>query len=393
MSKIVIAGAGYAGMMAAAQLDKAGIPFTIVNNHDYHHLTILLHEAAGGRGSGDNYKVPIKEVLKSDTSELVVDDIVGLDREKQVVKGANGEYSYDYLIFSIGWVSAYFGIKGLQENSMSITNLDTAVEIFEHIASEFRTYKQDGDIRHLRIALGGAGLTGIELMGELLNSLPPLCKELDIPFDQVDVQCIEAMPTILPQVSEGLRPYVSDTLSKKGGKLRINTKIMEVTPGVVHLDGGEVFEAGTIVWTGGVRANPLLADAGFTADRRGRAKVNNFLQSVDDTRVFVAGDTAWAEDENGRPYPPTAQNAEQMGTLAAKNVISLLNDQKLTAFHPHNLGVLCSLGAEVGVGEFFGVPIKGAMAALAKEGSKAKYLWELGGLQLAGDRGKNVVKI
>lgn len=393
MSKIVIVGAGYAGMMAAAQLDKAGVPFTMVNNHDYHHLTILLHEAAGGRGSGSNYQIPIKEVLKKDTSELVVDDIVGIDREKKVVKGATGEYSYDYLIFSLGWISEYFGIKGLKENSMSITNLDTAVEIYEHIEKELTAFKQDGDVRHLRIALGGAGLTGIELMGELLDTLPALCKNLGVPFDQVDIQCIEAMPTILPQVAENLRPYVAEILTNKGGKLRTNTKIMEVTPGVVHLDGGETFEAGTIVWTGGVRANPMLSEAGFTADRRGRAKVNNFLQSVDDDHIFVAGDVAWAEDASGRPYPPTAQNAEQMGTLAAKNLMALLDKKPMGEFHPHNLGVLCSLGAELGVGDFFGVPIKGAMAALAKEGSKAKYLWELGGVRLAGDRGKVVMKI
>ncbi|WAH38524.1 NAD(P)/FAD-dependent oxidoreductase [Alicyclobacillus dauci] len=393
MSKIVIVGAGYAGMMAAAHLDNAGVPFTIVNNHDYHHLTILLHEAAGGRGPGSNYSIPIKEVLTKDTSELVVDEVVGIDREKKVVKTKNGEQPYDYLIYSLGWISEYFGIKGLKENSLSITNLDTAVEIHEHIENEFKKYTEDHDKRHLRIALGGAGLTGIELMGELLEYLPKLCQSLNIPFSDVDIQCIEAMPTILPMVAEHLRPYVVETVTKKGGKLRTNTKIMEVTPGVVHLDGGETFEAGTIVWTGGVRANPLLTEAGFTVDRRGRAKVNSFMQSVDDDHIFIAGDSAWAENAEGKPYPPTAQNAEQMGPLAAKNIVALQNGKPMTEFNPSDMGTLCSLGANVGVGDAFGIPIKGVAAALAKEGSKALYLYNLGGLRLAGNRGKTVMKI
>lgn len=393
MSKIVIVGAGYAGMAAAAHLNKASTPFTVVNNHDYHYLTTLLHEAAGGRGPGANYQVAIKEVLKQDTSELAVDEITGLDREKKVVTGKSGEYSYDYLIYSMGWISEYFGIKGLKEYGLSITNLDTAVQIREHIENEFKAYKQDQDERHLRIALGGAGLTGIELLGELLEHLPQLCKALDIPFSKVDIQCIEAMPTILPMVAEHLRPYVAETLTNKGGKLRTNTKIMEVTPGVVHLDGDEKVEAGTIVWTGGVRANPLLTDAGFTVDRRGRAKVNSFMQSVDDDHIFIAGDSAWAENADGRPYPPTAQMAEQMGALAAHNLGALLAGKPMKGFNPRNWGTLCSLGSEVGVGDAFGVPIKGAVAALAKEGSKAKYLWELGGLQLAGDRSKQMMQI
>jgi NADH:ubiquinone reductase (H+-translocating) len=393
MSKIVIVGAGYAGMMAAAHLDKAGTPFTIVNNHDYHHLTILLHEAAGGRGPGSNYGVPIKEVLTKESSVLVVDDVIGLDREKKIVKTKAGAYEYDYLIYGLGWISEYFGIKGLKENSLSITNLNSAVEIYDHIVNEFEAYTKDQDPRHLRIALGGAGLTGIELMGELLDTLPKVCEKLNIPFSQVDLQCIEAMPTILPMVAEHLRPYVVETITKKGGKLRTGTKIMEVTPGVVHLDGGETFEAGTIVWTGGVRANPLLEQSGFTVDRRGRGKVNGFMQSVDDDHIFIVGDSAWAEDENGRPYPPTAQNAEQMGPIAAHNLIALLSGQPMKNFHPRDWGTLCSLGSEVGVGSFMGVPIKGVTAALAKEGSKAKYLWELGGFRLAGNRVKKVMKI
>ncbi|WP_157071123.1 NAD(P)/FAD-dependent oxidoreductase [Alicyclobacillus acidiphilus] len=393
MSKIVIVGAGYAGMMAAAHLDREGVPFTIVNNHDYHYLTILLHEAAGGRDAGENYAIPIKEVLRKDTSELVVAEVTGIDKSSRTVKTSTGDISYDYLIYSLGWVSEYFGIKGLDEHSMSITNLDSAIQIHEHIKGQFEAYTRDGDERHLRIALGGAGLTGIELMGELLDYLPKLCKSLNIPFEKVDLQCIEAMPTILPMVAEHLRPFVVETITKKGGKLRTGTKINEVTAGVVHLDGGEKVEAGTIIWTGGVRANPLLTNAGFTVDRRGRAKVNEFMQSVDDEVIFIAGDSAWAENAEGRPYPPTAQNAEQMGVLAAKNILLRERRRPMEPFNPRDWGTLCSLGQEVGVGSFMGVPIKGVMGALAKEGSKAKYLWELGGVRLAGNRGKKVMKL
>ncbi|MCL6444504.1 MAG: FAD-dependent oxidoreductase, partial [Alicyclobacillus sp.] len=272
-------------------------------------------------------------------------------------------------------------------------NLDTARAIREHIEGEFRAYTADHDPRHLRIVVGGAGLTGVELVGELLDWLPRLSVHYGIDPGQVEVQNIEAMPTILPQVSEALRQSAVDTLTRKGAKLRVNTKIVQVDQGVVHLEGGESVEAGTIIWTGGVRANPLLSEAGFTVDRRGRAKVNEYLQSVDDERVFIGGDCAWFEGADGKPLPPTAQMATQMGSLIGDNVSAAVHGRPLKPFQPNFQGTLASLGPEIGVGDLKGIPVKGFVAGLAKEATKVKYLWQLGGVRLALDKSGELVHL
>jgi NADH:ubiquinone reductase (H+-translocating) len=392
MSKILILGAGYAGMMTAAGLEKTSEPFTLVNKNSYHYMATLLHEAAGGRGDAMNYTVPIRQVLTKPTSTIVEDEITSIDREKKQVHGKNGTYDYDWLVVTLGWVSEYFGIPGMAENSLSIMDVDSAVNIRNHIEQEFQKYKDDGDKRHLTIVIGGAGLTGIELVGELVDWLPELCLKYGIDRKDVDLQNIEAMPTILPMVSEALRDVAARTLTERGARLRTNTKLVKVEPGVVHLEGGEAVEAGTIVWTGGVRANPILQEAGFTVDRRGRAKVNEYLQSVDDPHIFIGGDCAWFE-ENGRPIPPTAQAAMQMGPVLAENVTSAIYGQPLKPFQFHNLGTLASLGREVGVGQVGSLPVKGVIAAMMKEASKVKYLWQLGGLRLTADKTTDVVHI
>lgn len=386
MGKMLILGAGYAGMMAAGRLDRMSEPFTLVNKNTYHYFTTLLHEAAGGRGTPMSYTVPIKDVLKKSSSELVVDDIVELDRERQLVRGQAGEYSYDLLVVTLGWIPEYFGIPGLKEHSMALSNVDSATHIRNHIERQFQEFLSDRDPMHLTIAIGGAGLTGIELVGELLDWLPELCIRYGVDRSLVDVQNIEAMPSILPQLSESLRAVAMRTLREKGAQLRTNTKIVSVEANAVHLDGGETVRAGTIVWTGGVRANPLLTEAGFTVDRRGRAKVNAFLQSVDDERVFIGGDTAWFETEDGKALPPTAQVATQMGKLLGENVSSAVHGQTLKPFHANLQGTLASLGREVGVGDLNGIPVQGVVAGLAKEATKVKYLWQLGGIRLAADR-------
>ncbi|MCL6452472.1 MAG: NAD(P)/FAD-dependent oxidoreductase [Alicyclobacillus sp.] len=392
MAKILILGAGYSGMTAAAALDRNSEPFTLINNNAYHYFTTLLHEAAGGRRPPMYYTVPIADVLRKPTSTFVQDEVVSIDREKKIVHCKGSDHSYDYLVCTIGWVPEYFGIPGMQEHSLVIRNVDTCIEIRQHIEQQFQQYVQDHDVRHLRIVVGGAGLTGIELLGELLDWIPKLCLQYGIDRSLVDVQNIEAMPTILPQVSEDLRAVAYNRLTELGAKLRTNTKLVRVEAGVVHLDGDEQVEAGTIIWTGGVRANPILTEAGFTVDRRGRAKVNEFLQSVDDDHVFIGGDCAWAE-EDGKPIPPTAQAATQMGPLLAHNVTSVIHGQRMKPFHFHNLGTLASLGPDVGVGVMMNVPVKGVVGGLAKEGSKLKYLYQLGGLRLAVDKLADVVDI
>lgn len=392
MAKVLILGAGYAGMMAAASLDRNSEPFTIINNNPYHYLTTLLHEAAGGRKPPMEYTVQITDVLRKPTSTFIQDEVVSIDRANKVVHCKSGKYDYDILIATIGWVPEYFGIPGMKENSLVIRNIDTCYHIRAHIESEIKAYAEDGDAKHLRIVVGGAGLTGIELLGELVEWLPKLCVEHGVDPARLDIQNIEAMPTILPMVSENLREVAAVRLTERGAKLRTNTKLVKVEPGVVHLEGDETVEAGTIIWTGGVRANPILTDAGFTVDRRGRAKVNEYLQSVDDPNVFVGGDCAWFELE-GRPIPPTAQAATQMGPVLANNVTSYINGQAMKSFEFKNMGTLASLGSEVGVGVMGSIPVKGVIGGMAKEGSKVKYLYELGGLRLAVDKLSKVVDI
>jgi NADH:ubiquinone reductase (H+-translocating) len=393
MRKVVIVGAGYAGMMAAHHLEKLKVPFTLINKFDYHYLTTLLHEAAGGRSEPRNYAIPIKQVLTQSTSEVVIDEISGIVRDRHVVVGNHGEYEYDYLIYALGWVSEYFGIPGMKENSLSIVNLESAMHIRNHIEQEFSAYTVDHSLHHLRIVVGGAGLTGIEFVGELLEWIPELCIKLGIDKSLVSLQCVEAMPSILPQIPESLRAVAMDYLTEKGAWLRVNTKLNSVDPGVVHLGEGEQVEAGSIIWTGGVRANPLLSESGFTVDRRGRAKVTPMLQSEDDDRIFIAGDSAWCELEAGKPLPPTAQIASQMGALVAKNIDATLNDRPLQVFEPSLKGTLASLGSAVGVGDMMGIPVKGLVAGMAKEATKVKYLLELGGVRLAADKSGQLVQL
>jgi len=386
MADILILGAGYTGIMAATHLDKATQPFTLINRHPYHYFTTLLHEAAGGRGNRKDYSVTLKNLLHKPTSQLVVGEVRAIERHRHAVVTGEGEYFYDRLIIALGWVPAYFGIEGLDKYSLVLTNLESAMNIRQHIERQFQAYVDDKNPERLRVVVGGAGLTGVELTGELLDWLPTLCVKYGIDASLVEVHNIEAMPTVLPQVSESLRNTAAEVLERKGAVVRTGTKIVKVEENRVHLATNERVHARTIIWTGGVKANPILRAAGFTVDGRGRAIVDGYLKSVDDDSVFIGGDSACFETHRGNQLPPTAQVATQMGRAIGRNLVAAVQGKEMQPFRVSLKGTLASIGREEAVGDVGGIPVRGMVATVAKEATKIKYLWELGGARLAGEK-------
>ncbi|GIM47343.1 NADH dehydrogenase [Collibacillus ludicampi] len=382
MTKIVVLGAGYAGIACGVRLQKLDIPFTLINKHRYHYFTTLLHELAGGRNDAEEYYVDLEDVLNEDQATIIQDVVTALRPQENKIITEKSEYEYDYLVFALGNAPEFFGIPGLKEHALLLRSLDTAKEIREHVEEQFLLYNQDQDSTRLRIIVGGAGLTGIELVGELAEWLPQLTAAYRVPSHQVEVINIEAAPVILPMLDKSLQETAMNVLTKKGIKIRTGEKITRVGEHVVELASGETIEAKTIIWTGGVRANPLLAEAGFETDPRGRAKVNEYLQSVDYENVFVLGDSSCFIGPDGKPLPPTGQLASQMGEHCAKNLNALLRHQELRPFEFHYMGTLASLGSEVGVGNIKGFKTSGVPAGFLKEMTKVKYLYNLGGLRM-----------
>jgi NADH dehydrogenase len=382
MAKIVILGAGYGGLMTAVHLEKSGQPFTLINKHDDHQFTTLLHEPAGGRNEFEEYSVKLRDVLRHESSQIEKDAVTALKPKENLVVTEKGQYAYDYLVVALGNAPEYFGIPGMKERALVLRSLETARQIHDHIEQVFSSYREDQDDSKLRIVVGGAGLTGVELCGELAEWLPELTGKYGIPLAKVELLNIEAAPTILPMLPEELREAAKGALRKKGVKLLTGVAITKVNENQVELKTGEVIDAKTIIWTGGVRANPLIAEAGFETDPKGRAVVNQFLQSVDYSNVFVIGDSASFTGEDGRPLPPTGQAASQMGEHAAKNLLNILQNRPLEPFRFHYMGTLASIGHEFGVGHVKGLKTVGVSASLMKEAAKVKYLWNLGGLRL-----------
>ncbi|RAK18663.1 NADH dehydrogenase [Anoxybacillus vitaminiphilus] len=395
---VVILGAGYGGLMTTVRLqtmvgvNEANI--TLVNKNDYHYESTWLHEASAGTLHHDRVRYPIADVIDSRKVNFVKDTVVKVVPEENRVILENGELSYDYLVVALGFESETFGIKGIKEYAFSIANVNAARQIREHIEYQFATYNTEAEKRdeRLTIVVGGAGFTGIEFLGELVNRVPELCREYDVDPHKVRIICVEAAPTVLPGFDPELVEYAVNLLERKGVEFKIGTAIKECTPeGIIVAKGDEVEEikASTVVWAAGVRGSYVIDESGFEA-MRGRVKVDPFLRAPGYENVFIVGDCSLIiNEETNRPYPPTAQIAMQQGEVCAKNLAVLIRQQgELQAFKPDLKGSVCSLGEDDAIGVVFGKKIWGSKASFMKKMIDNRALYLIGGSSLVMKKGK-----
>lgn len=397
--KIVILGAGYGGLMTVTRLQKQlGVneaELVLVNKNDYHYETTWLHEASAGTLHHDRVRYDIREVIDTQKVEFVQATVEEIKAEENRVILSTGEIAYDYLVISLGAESETFGIKGLKEYAFSISNVNAARQLREHIEYQFATYNTEEEKKdeRLSIVVGGAGFTGIEFLGELANRIPELCKEYDVDSHKVKLICVEAAPMVLPGFDPELVDYAVSYLEKKGVEFRIGTAIKEAIPGGIIVGKGEEeveeIKAETVVWAAGVRGNSVIEKSGIEA-MRGRVKVQLDLRVPGKENLFIIGDCSLIiNEEINRPYPPTAQIAMQQGELCARNIAALIRGKsELETFEFDNKGTVCSLGEDEAIGTAFGKKFYGAKASFLKKMVDNRALYMIGGPSMVFKKGK-----
>jgi NADH:ubiquinone reductase (H+-translocating) len=388
MSKqIVILGAGYGGLLSALTLRKylnsTEAKVTVVNQYPTHQVITELHRLAGGTASEGSVAIPLAKLLKGKEIDLIISKVESFSVDNKQVNLENGNtLTYDALVVGLGSKTAYFGIPGLEENSMVLKSVDDANNIYQHIEGRICEYAKTKNEADATILIGGGGLSGVELVGEIADNIPKLAKQYGVSPKELKIKLVEAGPKILPVFPDQLIERAVSSLEARGVEFLTGLPVTNVQGNEIDLKDGSKIIANTFVWTGGVEALPIVAESGLEVDR-GKATVNEYLQSTSHDDVFVVGDSAVAFPlEGGRPYAPTAQNAWQMGELVGYNLYAYLNEKSFEVFAPVNSGTLASLGRKDGVAEVGGnsTPLKGLPASLLKEASNLRYLSHIKGL-------------
>jgi NADH dehydrogenase len=393
--RIVILGAGYAGIEAARVLHKklkkqSDVEIVLIDQNDHHTLLTELHEVAGHRVEPSGVQVSIEHALQYTKAKFVQDKIVRTDLKEKKLFSDKHTYSFDYLVTGFGSEPAYFGIPGIEQNAFTLWSLDDAKTVRNHILSMFQQASREKDPKKrnelLTFAVGGGGFTGVELMGELIEWTHALCRQYNIDRKEVKLLIIEALPTILPIINEKLIKKSIQYMEKHGVEILTNSPITNVEPDSFTVKSGKTYMTRTLVWTGGIQTSSFVKELGVTVGKRNRVVVNEFCQTVEYPYVYATGDNMQFTDEKGEVLPPLVETALQSGHTAATNIANEILGKGKEKLKPNLHCVMVSIGSTYGVAQLNGMPLmSGFLAIIMEHLVNMHYLFGVGGIELCWD--------
>ncbi len=348
--RVVIVGAGFAGINAAMELRKLPVDVTVIDRRNHHTFQPLLYQVALAVLSPAQIAQPIRTILsKNENTEVLMDEVTGIDAEQRQLKlGSGTVISYDYLILGTGATHSYFGNEKWAGFAPGLKTVEDALEIRRRVLLAFelaeRHKLEHGWHPPLNFIVIGGGPTGVELAGAM-SDIARLYMKHD--FRHIDpasarVLLIEGSPRVLGTFPEDLSKKAADQLKDLNVEVWTNKHVTEVGPNFVKV-GEEKIEAVVILWAAGVQASPLGRMLGAPVDKKGGVLVDQQLNPPGRPEVFVCGDLAHFE-QDGHPVPGVAQPAMQMGKFAAKAIGADLGGKQRGNFRYWDKGDMATIG-------------------------------------------------
>lgn len=312
---IVVVGGGFAGVKAAIELSKRQLgKVTLISDEPYflHHAT--LYATATGRNMAESV-IPLNHIFDFHKNVTVVHDtMTAIDPHRRLVIGQKKQYHYDEAVIAIGSVTTYFGIQGMADHAYGIKNLEDIKQFHNHIHED--VVRQRLDREYFVI---GAGPTGVEMAGALMEYLKTLIRLYDLKHSKARVTIVEAAPTILPRISKTAAKKVTARLKHMGIKVMLNHKVEALDDDHIVIDG-TTHPTACAIWTSGVANHPFFAEQGdtFHLAPNGRVIVNEYLEAL--PHVYVLGDNNTVKN-SGLAWPALHQAtfiAQHLARVATK---------------------------------------------------------------------------
>ena len=337
-AKVVVLGSGYAGTGVVSRLESeldADDELVWVSDVDHHLVLHESHRVVRDPSVADLITLPIDEVAGAST-RFVEGSVAGLSGDDREVRLEDGRtIGFDYAVVALGSRTAFYGIPGLEEHALTLKGLDDAREIHDAVTTAASEATAD---EPARVVVGGAGLSGIQVAGEVAA----LSEERGLP---VDIRLVEALEEILPGNGGSVQSALRELLEDEGVEILTDDPITNAESDVLHFDDRDPLSYDVLVWTGGITGQAAMTDTDVETEHERVVADSTFATSND--RVFAVGDSAVLEgDGNGNPVPPTAQAAWQAADVAAENVLRRMNGRPLETWTYDDKGTLISVGDE-----------------------------------------------
>ena len=369
--RVVIVGAGFGGLNAARILARQPVQITIVDRKNHHTFQPLLYQVATAGLSPGEIASPIRAIFRSETNVLsLLEEVEGFDLDRRLVKTAEQEIPYDYLIVAAGATHAYFGHDEWEPYAPGLKTIEDALEIRRRVLLAFELAERQAvsgaSTEPLNFVVVGAGPTGVELAGTLaeINQHVLAHEFRSIDPSHARILLLEGGPRVLPAYAEDLSRSAQDQLRHLGVEVRTNTMVTGIEPGAARMGDSRIV-APVILWAAGVAASPLGNKLGAPCDRAGRVLVQPDLSLPGHPEVFVIGDLAALKDEQGKMLPGVAPVAIQEGKYVGNLIRHELHGKPRQNFSYWDKGSLATIGRAAAVAQFGRIHISGFVAWLS----------------------------
>jgi NADH dehydrogenase len=370
-ARILIVGGGFGGVFTALALAGA-CEVTLVSTEDHFLFTPMLYEYLSGEVEAWHIAPQYKELL-DERVRFIHGGVTDIDMSAREagIAGRAERVPYDVLVLAVGGITNYAGVEGAEEHTIPFRKIAHADRLRQRMIEALDRVPPDlspQDVRRrLTFAVVGAGASGVELSTKMADLLRDAFERRAL-RGEPRVMVIEMGGEVVPGMGDEIRTFVEEALRESRVEVHTRTRVRRVTAtGLGFEHDGELtdLEAAAVVWTGGVRINPLVEKLGLEKDRRGLVLVEPTLQARGHKEVFALGDVAFFPDASPQ-LAGTAQLALQQAGLVADNIKALLSGRELRTKHFQELGEALSLGTEHAAVLAGGKAFGGALARQAR---------------------------
>jgi len=368
LKKVVIVGAGFAGLNAAKRLRRvSGVEVTVIDRENHHLFQPLLYQVAMAALSPADIAVPIRSVLADRNIRIIKAQALEVVVAAKQLRCDCGSFAYDYLLLACGAQHAYFGHEQWEPFAPGLKTLPQATEIRRRVLDAFEAAERESDPqqrrRLLTFVLVGGGPTGVELAGAIGEmSRYTLARDFRaIDPRQTRVILVEAGPRILPGFDPRLAARAMRDLESLGVQVWTGARVNDIDAEGVTV-GTERIAAATVLWSAGVRAADIGKSLGVPLDPAGRVLVEPDLSVPAHPEIFVAGDLAHCLAADGKPLPGIAAVAKQQGFHVAALIREDVGGRPRVPFRYRDLGQMATIGRSRAICELRKLRISGWIA-------------------------------
>lgn len=381
--RIVIVGAGFAGIRAAKKLSRSGAEILIVDRNNYHTFIPLLYQVATGFISPDIIAYPIRHwVRRIPHTRFWLGNVHGVDLDGQRVMTTTGTLKYDYLVLATGSQTRFLGVPGAPKHTYTLRTLDDAIALRHQILESLEHAARSNEPHNLTFVIVGGGPTGVELAGALQELLAgPFRRDYPtLDLSRARILLVQSGETLLAGLPTSLGQHTVKQLQQRGVEVYLKTKVRAVHPGGVDLSDGTHVNAATVIWTAGVLAEkPDLSHPEDwdtvvgTADRE-KLIVEPTLQLANYPMVYAAGDVAHVE-HGEEVLVGVAPEALQQGDAIAANIQRQIKGRSPQPFKYFDKGRAAIIARHAGVAYLLSkVKVTGVLGWLTWLGIHLYYL-------------------